>query len=132
MLSVTTDYVKSTGDPEPYLRRIAETGFTHLHWCHHWDTDFLYSKSEIDQIAAWLDELKLQLLDIHASHGVEKRWVSLREYGALDGAQRLHRRDGVPPEGIRDGDTVCRNDCRSAGRGLASRRFQRQAASVPG
>ncbi len=92
MLSITTDYVKSTGDPEPYLRRIAETGFTHLHWCHQWDTDFLYSKSEVDQIAVWLDELELQMLDIHASHGVEKRWASLREYERLAGIELVENR----------------------------------------
>jgi len=92
MLSITTDYVKSTGDPEPYLRRIAETGFTHLHWCHQWDTDFLYSKSEVDQIAVWLDELELQKLDIHASHGVEKRWASLREYERLAGIELVENR----------------------------------------
>ena len=39
---------------EPYLRRIARPA-THLHWCHQWNTDFLYAEPEIDQIARWLD-----------------------------------------------------------------------------
>ncbi len=31
MLSITPDYVESTGDPQPYLERIAAAGFTHIH-----------------------------------------------------------------------------------------------------
>jgi hypothetical protein len=27
-----------------------------VHWCHQWDTDFLYSEWEIRQIGQWLDE----------------------------------------------------------------------------
>ena len=45
MLSITTDYAKDVGDPSPYLRSIAEAGFSHLHWCHQWNTDFLYAAS---------------------------------------------------------------------------------------
>ncbi len=37
-LAVATDFNGSGGDPEPALRRIAEAGFTHLHWCHQWNT----------------------------------------------------------------------------------------------
>jgi sugar phosphate isomerase/epimerase len=92
MLSITTDYVKDTGDPEPYLRPIAEAGFSHLHWCHHWNTDFLYSQPEIDQIALWLDELGLSILDIHASHGREKAWGSPREYERLAGLELVQNR----------------------------------------
>ncbi len=92
MLSITTDYVHDTGDPEPYLRRIAEAGFTHLHWCHHWNTDFLYSRPELDQIASWLNELGLHILDIHASHGREKAWASTREYQRLAGVELVENR----------------------------------------
>lgn len=69
MLSITTDCAADTGDPSPSLRAIAAAGFTHIHWCHHWNTDFLYSTWEIDQIKAWLDECGLQLLDLHGSAG---------------------------------------------------------------
>ena len=61
MLSMTSDYLADTGCPEPYLRRIAEAGFSHVHWCHHWSTDFLYSRWEIEQIAAWLEACALAL-----------------------------------------------------------------------
>lgn len=67
MLSITSDYVQSTGDPQPYLERIAAAGFAHVHWCHHWNTDFLYSKPEIDQIERWFAEDNLRLLNLHAS-----------------------------------------------------------------
>jgi len=79
-ISINTDYLKDSGDPSPFLERIADAGFTHIHWCHHWNTDFLYSKSEIRQIRRWLKEYGLQLLDLHGSKGVEKNWASLLEY----------------------------------------------------
>jgi sugar phosphate isomerase/epimerase len=92
MLSVTTDYAQDRGCPEPYLRRIAEAGFSHVHWCHQWNTDFLYSRPEIDQIAAWLREFGLALTDLHASDGVEKRWVSPREYERQAGVELVQNR----------------------------------------
>ena len=92
MLSITTDYVHDTGCPEPYLRDIADAGFTHVHWCHHWNTDFLYSDSEIDQISVWLATYGLRVLDIHASHGREKAWASPYEYARLAGIELVKNR----------------------------------------
>jgi len=92
MLCVTTDYRADTGCPEPYLRRIAQAGFSHVHWCHHWNTDFVYADAEIEQIAAWLDELGLALLDLHASAGKEKAWGSEREYERLAGVELVANR----------------------------------------
>ena len=91
-LSITTDYARDTGSPEPYLRLIAEAGFTHVHWCHHWNTDFLYLKSEVAQIGEWLNQYHLKLLDIHASDGSEKNWASLREYERLAGVELVKNR----------------------------------------
>jgi sugar phosphate isomerase/epimerase len=91
-LSMTTDYATGLGSPEPYLRRIAAAGFTHLHWCHQWNTDFLYAEPEIDQIARWLDEYGLRLLDLHGSSGVEKKWVSSTEYVLLAGVELVANR----------------------------------------
>ena len=79
-VSITSDYATSLGCPEPALRRIADAGFTHVHWCHQWNTDFLYDDSEIRQINTWLRDYGLKITDLHASDGVEKRWVSSREY----------------------------------------------------
>lgn len=91
-LSVTTDYAKGTGDPSPYLKRIGEAGFSHIHWCHQWNTDFLYSKWEIEQIHTWLTEYGLKLLDLHGSVGPEKNWASPREYERLAGVELTQNR----------------------------------------
>ena len=92
MLSIATDYAKDFGCPHEYLVRIAEAGFTHVHWCHHWCTDFLYAPAEVSQIGRWLNELDLKLLDLHASHGREKAWMSAREYERLAGLELVANR----------------------------------------
>jgi sugar phosphate isomerase/epimerase len=92
MLSITSDYVESYGNPQPYLERIAAAGFTHIHWCHHWNTDFLYSTPEIDQIERWLAEYNLRLLNLHASQGKEKYWCSLLEYQRQAGVELVRNR----------------------------------------
>ncbi len=90
--SITSDYVVSHGNPEPYLRRIAEAGFTHLHWCYHWNTDFVYQEPELAQIQAWLQEFGLQINDIHGSDGVEKAWTSPVEYQRRAGVELVKNR----------------------------------------
>jgi sugar phosphate isomerase/epimerase len=92
MLSITTDYAKDTGDPSPYLKHIGEAGFSHIHWCHHWNTDFLYSRWEIEQIQKWLDEYGLQVLDLHGSVGPEKNWASAEDYQRLAGVDLVRNR----------------------------------------
>ena len=91
-LSMTTDYVTGLGSPAPYLRSIAAAGFTHVHWCHQWNTDFSYMQSEIDQIERWLREYGLTLLDLHGSAGVEKCWTSYVEYERLAGIELVANR----------------------------------------
>jgi len=92
MLSITTDYAKDTGDPSPYLKRIADAGFSCIHWCHHWNTDFVYSRWEIEQIKSWLEEYGLKLLDLHGSVGSEKNWASSQEYQRLAGVELVRNR----------------------------------------
>jgi len=92
MLSMTTDYAASVGDPSPYLRRIADAGFSHVHWCHQWNTDFLYSRHEVQQVAAWLSECGLALLDLHGSVGPEKNWADEEEYRRLAGVDMVKNR----------------------------------------
>lgn len=92
MLSMTTDYRADSGSPEPYLRRIAEAGFSHLHWCHHWNDDFFYAESEVDQIARWLDDFGLRLNDLHATAGQEKRWTSIVDYEREAGVELVRNR----------------------------------------
>ena len=92
ILAITSDYFQSEGDPYPYLKRIAEAGFTHIHWCHHWATDFIYSDHDIEQIRQWFKEFGLCLLNLHASHGKEKYWVSQNEYQRLAGVELVENR----------------------------------------
>lgn len=92
MLSIATDYVTDYGSPEPYLRRIAEAGFSRVHWCHHWCHDFFYEDCELEQIEKWLDKFGLKVLDIHASAGSEKNWSSLLEYERVAGAGLVKNR----------------------------------------
>ncbi len=92
MISITTDYRHSTGSPEPYLRRIAEAGFSHVHWCHHWNDDFLYADAEIEQIGRWLEDFGLKLNDLHASAGHEKCWTSTVEYERQAGVELVRNR----------------------------------------
>lgn len=92
MLAVTSDYVEDTGDASPYLERIARAGFTHVHWCHHWNTDFLYSPPEISQVARWFKQYGLALLNLHGSHGREKYWCSPLEYQRLAGVELVKNR----------------------------------------
>ena len=92
MLSVTTDYATDVGCPEPCLRRIADAGFSHVHWCHQWNTDFIYSEAEIEQIHLWLREYGLILNDLHGSDGVEKCWVSPLEYERRAGVELVANR----------------------------------------
>jgi sugar phosphate isomerase/epimerase len=92
MLSITSDYFQSYGDPQPTLERIAAAGFTHIHWCHQWNTDFLYSTPEIDQIERWFADYNLHMLNIHASQGKEKYWCSLLEYQRKAGVELVQNR----------------------------------------
>jgi sugar phosphate isomerase/epimerase len=63
---MTTDYASSTRPAGPYLRRIAEAGFSHVHWCQHWNKARLYGQEEIDALRAVLAEVGLRVLDLHA------------------------------------------------------------------
>ena len=91
-IAISTSFLRDTESPEMYLRLIAEAGFTHLHWGHHWDTDFLYSRFEIAQCAKWLKRYGLKLLDIHGSEGVEKQWFSPEEYRRRSGVELVINR----------------------------------------
>ena len=76
MLAINTDYMDSHGNPEPRLRRIADAGFTKVHWCHHFGSDYVYAEDEIDQIARWLRSCELTVNDLHASSGEQKHYYS--------------------------------------------------------
>jgi sugar phosphate isomerase/epimerase len=91
-LSLTSDYFQSDGDPQPYLKRIAEAGFTYVHWCHEWSTDRIYTSEEINQIKAWFEAYGLKLLNLHGSHGKQRFWVSLDENQRKAGIELVQNR----------------------------------------
>ncbi len=91
-LCLTTDFVSGTGSPQPALQAIAQAGFTHVHWCHQWCTDFLYGPAEIAAIGLWLCEYHLAVNDVHGSAGLEKNWGSPREYERQAGIELVQNR----------------------------------------
>ena len=91
-LSLTSDFLSDTGCAEGDLRALAAAGFTHVHWCHQWNTDFLYGRAEMEQIGRWLEEFGLKLPDLHGSAGREKCWWSQREYERLAGVELVENR----------------------------------------
>ncbi len=91
-LAVNTCFLSASGSPEGALKAVAEAGFTHLHWCHHWRTDFLYGPAELKQCAQWLRTFGLRLLDVHGSAGQEKCWYSPVEYQRQAGVELVVNR----------------------------------------
>ena len=76
-LGINTDFTNEPWELEEIknkLREIAEAGFTHIHWCFDWDGDYLYARSEMEQIRSWMDELGLKEKGLHASKG-SRRFV---------------------------------------------------------
>jgi len=104
MLSISTDYAKDHGNPEPYLREIAEAGFSHIHWLHHWSGDFIYSQHEIEQIGRWVEQYGLVFSDLHATEGKEKFWLADEEYARLSGVALVQNR--IEMTAVLGGDAV--------------------------
>lgn len=91
-IAVNTDYFEDVNSPELYIKLAAEAGFSHLMWCHQWNTDFLYSKPEIEQIKRWLAEADIKLQDVHGTDGREKCWYSTEEYQRHAGVELVINR----------------------------------------
>lgn len=84
-LAIATDL--AGGNPkievtEDILRRIAEAGFSHIHWCFEWDGDYIYSVYEMQQIKEWMTKYGLKAKALHASKG------SGRNVNLVDGHYR--------------------------------------------
>ncbi len=93
--SMTSDYFRGVGDPGLYLKRIAQSGFTHIHWCHQWNTDFIYTDVEIGYIESVMRDNSLNLLNLHASAGNEKSPASEREHERRAGVELVRNRLGM-------------------------------------
>ena len=91
-LSVSTNIITSSGDPEAALRLISEAGFTHLLWSHHWNTDFAYGKYELAAIKKMLKNYQLELQDVHGCANAEKRFFSPIEYQRKAGIELMINR----------------------------------------
>lgn len=91
-ISMTTDFGGWYGPPIPQLRLIAEAGFSHLHWCHHFNSDFMYIPCEIAAMHRAVRDLGLRVLDVHGSYGQEKRFWSLLEYEREAGVELIRNR----------------------------------------
>ena len=96
--AIATDYTKDSWNPEKTLRSISEAGFTHIHWCNHWCTDFLYNRSEIENIKKCMKNFELKLLDTHGSAGMEKCWFSVLEYQRQAGVELVKNRIDMTAE----------------------------------
>ena len=84
-VAIATDFAGESGkleDIEQMLKKVAEAGFTHIHWCHEWDGDYLYSQYEMKQIREWMDKYGLKAKSLHASKG------SRRYTGVMKGHYR--------------------------------------------
>ncbi|MGL4344983.1 MAG: sugar phosphate isomerase/epimerase family protein [Cellulosilyticaceae bacterium] len=71
-LAIATDFLGESPEIEKVeetLKKIAEAGFTHIHWCHEWDGDYIYSTYEMLQIKEWMDKYGLRAKGIHATKG---------------------------------------------------------------
>ncbi len=80
-LAVNTDFAGESTRLEQIrttLERIAQAGFTHIHWCHEWDREYMYSPYEMQQIREWMDEYGLKSKALHSTKGSAKD-VNVRE-----------------------------------------------------
>lgn len=89
---------------EDCIRRIAEAGYTHAHWCLEWDGDYLYSHSEMVQAREMMDKYGLKTKALHASKGsgeagrahmdrhARKDYTSTIEYNRRAGVELIKNR----------------------------------------
>ena len=91
-LAMTTDYLKDDDAPRPYLQKIAGAGFSHVHWGHQWNSDYIYMDDEIDLVKNGLNEYNLRVYAIHGSTGRERCWFSPLENQRLAGVELVKNR----------------------------------------
>ncbi len=79
-LGIATDFDGECAELErlkELLGKITKAGFTHIHWCHEWDGDYIYSAYEMQQIREWMDEYGLRAKALHSTKG-SRREISIR------------------------------------------------------
>ncbi len=78
-LAINTDFFGENPKLEvtrQLLHQIASAGFTHIHWCHEWDGDYMYSVYEMQQIREWMEECHLQAKALHATKGTRRNVIA--------------------------------------------------------
>ena len=94
-LAVTTDAYGS-GFPEKLIRAAKTAGFSHIMWCENWSDDKMYTDEEMKEYAAFIHDLGLQVVDVHASDGsksgCKRRWDSLDEEERKGGVELVINR----------------------------------------
>jgi len=75
-LTINTDYARSIGNPEPYLRLIGQAGFAGVHWCHQWLGEHRYRPWEVRRIGEMLERHGLDMIDLHGAVGFFSDWSS--------------------------------------------------------
>ncbi len=91
MIAMATDFLgekQHTNDIEDMIKMIAESGFSHIHWCHEWEGNYMYAESEMDQIAYWLDKYDLKVKGVHGSEGAMRPQKDGRYQYPNDGDNR--------------------------------------------
>ncbi len=91
-LSINTDIVQASSPPFALLKKIAEKGYKFIEWNQHWNTDYFYDKSEIEEIKNRIKEYNIALNSLHASIGVEKQWFSENDYQRKEGVELVKNR----------------------------------------
>lgn len=93
-VSMTTDFINDRGLAEQAIELSARAGFTHIHWCHHWNDDFFYTEPEIEYIKDLLETNNIKLSDTHGSHSHsgEKCWYSTNETFRKAGVELVKNR----------------------------------------
>lgn len=110
-LAIATDYLGESpclDETEKRLERIAKAGFSHVHWAHEWNGDYIYSIHEMDWIHRTLKKYGLKVKGIHASQGsirsddffqnfhrndqMRKDYSSLNEYSRKAGVDLIKNR----------------------------------------
>jgi len=91
-LSINTDIVPGSSRPFLLLKKIAEKGYEFIEWNQEWNTDYFYTKSEIEEIKNRIKEYNIKLNSLHASIGVEKQWFSENDYQRKGGVELVKNR----------------------------------------
>ena len=86
-LAIATDFMGEKPELEQIrflMKQIADAGFTHIHWCHEWEGDYIYSSFEMLQIKEWMEEFNLKSKALHASKGTPRNVNIRREHFRRD------------------------------------------------